>query len=61
VPVAEVRLTLIEATELAEMLTFANKWLAGREREQLAAALSSFVGTDAYRAPDRRVRLGGTC
>jgi len=31
------------------MLTFTNQWLAGPDREQLAASLSSFVGTDAYR------------
>ena len=48
-PVADVRLMLIEATELAGMLTFTNQWLAGPDREQLAASLSSFVGTDAYR------------
>ena len=33
-PVADVRLMLIEATELAGMLTFTNQWLAGPDREQ---------------------------
>jgi len=56
-PVADVRLMLIEATELAGMLTFTNQWLAGPDREQLAASLSSFVGTDAYRLTEQLTDL----
>jgi hypothetical protein len=43
---AEVRLQLIDATELAEMLTFISGWLAGPERDQLADSFARFIGTD---------------
>ena len=42
------RLELIDAAELAEMLTFISQWLAGPDHTQLAASFGSYVGTDGY-------------
>jgi hypothetical protein len=41
-------LTITEAGELAEMLTFCADWLAGPDHDLLAASLRRFVGTDGY-------------
>jgi hypothetical protein len=47
-PAPQVRLELIDATELAEGLTFISQWLAGPDHAQLAASFGRFVGTDSY-------------
>jgi hypothetical protein len=43
-----VRLELVDAAELAEMLTFISQWLAGPDQAQLAASFGRYVGTDGY-------------
>jgi hypothetical protein len=43
-----VRLELVDAAELAEMLTFISRWLAGPDQAQLAASFGRYVGTDGY-------------
>lgn len=40
-----------EAGELAEMLTFCGDWLAGPDRDLLAASLRRFAGTGGYELP----------
>jgi hypothetical protein len=47
-PAPQVRLELIDATELAEALTFISQWLAGPDHAQLATSFGRFVGTDSY-------------
>ncbi|MCW2598108.1 MAG: hypothetical protein JWP39_3996 [Jatrophihabitans sp.] len=47
-PALEVHLKLIDATELAEMLTFINQWLAGPDHDQLAGSFTRFMGSDGY-------------
>jgi hypothetical protein len=44
-------LDITEAGELAEMLTFCGDWLAGPDRDLLAASLRRFVGADGYGLP----------
>jgi hypothetical protein len=44
-------LSVTEAGELAEMLTFCRDWLAGPDHELLAASLRRYVGTDGYELP----------
>lgn len=41
-------LSVTEAGELAEMLTFCADWLAGPDHDLLAASLRRFVGIDGY-------------
>jgi hypothetical protein len=47
-PAPQVRLEQIDATELADALTFIGQWLTGPDQEQLAASFGHFVGTDNY-------------
>jgi hypothetical protein len=47
-PAPEVRLEQIDATELADALTFISQWLTGPDQGQLAASFGRFVGTDTY-------------
>lgn len=56
-PTPAVRLELIDATELAEMLTFISQWLAGPDQSQLAASLSRYVDTDRYHLTELRTDL----
>lgn len=44
----EVRLKLIDAAELAEMLTFISDWLAGPDQDQIADSFARFMGTDGH-------------
>ena len=43
----EVRLDVVDAAELAELLQFLARWLA-RDRGRLGASLGKFVGHPAY-------------
>jgi hypothetical protein len=47
-PATELRLNVVEACELAEALTFISQWLAGPDRDQLAASFHRFIGVDSY-------------
>jgi len=47
-PAPQVRLEQIDATELADALTFIGQWLTGPDQEQLAASFRRFIGTDNY-------------
>jgi hypothetical protein len=47
-PAPQVRLELIDATELAEALTFISQWLTGPGHAQLAASSHRYAGTDGY-------------
>lgn len=47
-PAPQVRLEQIDATELAEALTFIGQWLTGPDQEQLVVSFRGFVGTDNY-------------
>lgn len=47
-PAPQVRLEQIDATELADALTFIGQWLTGPDQEQLAVSFRRFVGTDNY-------------
>jgi hypothetical protein len=47
-PAPQVRLEQIDATELADALTFISQWLTGPDQAQLAASFGRFVGTDNY-------------
>jgi hypothetical protein len=53
----EVRLQLIDATELAEMLSFVSDWLAGPDRDQLADSFTRFIGTDGDHLTELRADL----
>jgi hypothetical protein len=44
---AEIRLELSDAVELAELLTFLADWFTGSQRQTLANGLTAFVGHDA--------------
>jgi hypothetical protein len=44
-------LDVTEAGELAEMLAFCGDWLAGPDRDLLAASLRRFTGTAGYELP----------
>jgi hypothetical protein len=54
---AEVRLQMIDATELAEMLTFISDGLSGPDRDQLAESFARFMGTDGDDPPELRSDL----
>jgi hypothetical protein len=56
-PTPAVRLELIDATELAEMLTFISQWLAGPDEAELAASFRRYVGTDGYDLTELRTDL----
>ena len=43
----DVRLDVVDAAELAELLQFLSRWLA-RDRGRLGASLEEFVGHPAY-------------
>ena len=45
-PAPQAHLELVDANELAEMLTFISQWLAGPDHAQLAASFRRFTGTD---------------
>lgn len=47
-PAPHVRLEQMDATELADALTFISQWLTGPDQGQLAASFGCFVGTDNY-------------
>jgi hypothetical protein len=46
-PVPEMKLDVVDAAELAELLQFLSQWLA-RDPGHLAASLAEFVGHPAY-------------
>ena len=52
-----VRVELIDAAELAEMLTFISQWLAGPDHTQLAASFRRYVGVDGYHLTEFRTDL----
>ena len=45
---SQIRIELIDAVELAEMLTFITGWLSGSQRPILADSLATYVGHPAY-------------
>lgn len=47
-PNPEVRLEFLDASEIAETLTFISQWLASTDHAQLADSFCRFVGTDGY-------------
>lgn len=51
------RLEVIDAVELAETLTFIDRWLGGADREQLAASFHRYMGTHGYELTDLRADL----
>jgi hypothetical protein len=54
---SEIRLELIDAVELAEMLTFLANWLDSGQRQALADSLTAYVGRDAYDVAELRTDL----
>ena len=50
-------LSVTEAGELAEMLTFCADWLAGPDHDLLAASLRRFIGAEGYDLPALRADL----
>ena len=54
---SEIRLELVDAVELAEMLTFLADWLDSGQRQVLADSLTAHVGHDAYDADHLRADL----
>jgi hypothetical protein len=56
-PTSQVHLELIDATELAEMLTFISSWLAGPDQDQLAHSFARFMGTDGDHLTELRTDL----
>jgi hypothetical protein len=52
----EVRLDVVDAAELAELLQFLSRWLA-RDRGCLSASLGEFVGHPAYNVGELRQDL----
>jgi hypothetical protein len=53
-------LSVTEAGELAEMLTFCADWLAGPDHDLLAASLRRFIGTKATICPRSRPTWPGS-
>jgi hypothetical protein len=56
-PAPQVHLDSVDATELAEMLTFIDQWLTGPDHAQLTASLRRFVGIDGYNLTQLRTDL----
>lgn len=52
----ELRLDVVDAAELAELLQFLSQWLA-RDPGRLGASLAEFVGHPAYGLPQLRQDL----
>ena len=52
----ELRLDVVDAAELAELLQFLSQWLA-RDRGRLGASLEEFVGHPAYNIGELRQDL----
>jgi len=52
----EVRLDVVDAAELAELLQFLSQWLA-RDRGRLGVSLGEFVGHPAYNVGELRQDL----
>jgi hypothetical protein len=52
----EVKLDVVDATELAELLQFLSQWLA-RDRGRLGVSLGEFVGHPAYNVGELRQDL----
>ncbi len=52
-----IQLDASDAAELAEMLAFISRWLAGPDRAQLADSFARFVGIDSYNTADLRTDL----
>ena len=52
----ELRLDVVDAAELAELLQFLSRWLA-RDRGRLGASLEEFVGHPAYNVGELRQDL----
>jgi len=52
----DVRLDVVDAAELAELLQFLSRWLA-RDRGRLGASLEEFVGHPAYNIGELRQDL----
>jgi hypothetical protein len=44
----QIRLDMVDAAELAEMLTFLASWLSGSQKQALADSFAAFVGHPAY-------------
>jgi hypothetical protein len=45
---AEIRLQLADALELAELLTLLAEWLTSSQRQTLSDSLTAYLGHDAY-------------
>jgi hypothetical protein len=45
---ADARLELSDATELADLLAFLTEWLSGSQQQTLADSLTAFVGDPGY-------------
>jgi len=45
---SQIRLDMVDAAELAEMLTFLASWLSGSQKQALADSFAAFVGHPAY-------------
>ena len=56
-PAPQVHLELVDAAELAEILTFISQWHTGPDLAQLAASFSRFIGTDGYDLSELRTDL----
>jgi hypothetical protein len=54
---AEIRLELSDAVELAELLTFLADWLSSNQQQTLADSLTSYVGHDALGINDLHTDL----
>jgi hypothetical protein len=52
-----VHLEPADAAELAEMLTFISRWLAGPDHAELSASFDRFVGRNGYDLTELRTDL----
>jgi hypothetical protein len=53
----QIRLDMVDAAELAEMLTFLASWLSGSQKQALADSFAAFVGHPAYNTDALRADL----
>ena len=53
----QIRLDMVDAAELAEMLTFLADWLTGSQKHILADSPATLVGHPAYDTSDLRADL----
>jgi hypothetical protein len=53
----QIRLDMVDAAELAQMLTFLADWLSGSQKQTLADSFAAFVGHPAYNTDALRADL----